>query len=209
MTNTNTQTEEQGQGHTSDHPIPGQVLTEGDIAAGWKLHDGGPNPVPGEMVDFTYANGSFSRNSPSEAVHWEHRGWFRLSRPQPEPSAPLNVSEGAEAAVERKAFDPQFYAELRKHALTALRYRRLFTINADGALAIIDQAAADRASHEALFAQIKARDERIAALEEGLRPFGELEANYHPDTSDGLPLHVRVTLGLIRRARTLTQGGQS
>jgi hypothetical protein len=45
---------------------------------------------------------------------------------------------------------------------------RLFTINADGALAIIDQAAADRASHEALSAQIKAREAEIDALTKAL-----------------------------------------
>ncbi|KQS55944.1 hypothetical protein ASG17_07790 [Brevundimonas sp. Leaf363] len=125
-----------------------------------------------------------------------------VSRPQPEPGA-----EGVEAAVERKAFDPQFYAELREHALTALRDRKPFTINADGALAIIDQAAADRASHEAQAAEIK-------ALKEGL----ELVAGLLPSLAgadgqpDGKVYAIYATKREIMAAKeiasTLTERGQ-
>lgn len=43
-------------------------------------------------------------------------------------------------------FAPEFYAALEDHAMTALRERKPFQINADGALALILQAAADRAA---------------------------------------------------------------
>jgi hypothetical protein len=47
---------------------------------------------------------------------------------------------------ERTPFDAVFYKELLDHAMTALRERKPFQLNADAAYVLIQQAAADRAA---------------------------------------------------------------
>ena len=85
--------------------------------------------------------------------------------------------EAVTAAEDRgdgdEPYAPSFYQQLREHAWTALRERKPFQINADGALAIIEQAASDHADNVSLRAENYRLTALVSRLEETIRADGE------------------------------------
>jgi hypothetical protein len=77
-------------------------------------------------------------------------GSVGMSEGKAEANAPILQDQEARG---EGAFSPSFYEALLAHALTALKERKPFQINADGAYALIAQAAADRKALAALSPQ--------------------------------------------------------
>ncbi|RYG87652.1 MAG: hypothetical protein EON59_06785 [Alphaproteobacteria bacterium] len=176
----------------SDHPTPGSVLTEADVP---KLRKGDVLRViqpgglfdDGETVCFagvsSYGEG-YIRVS-GKASGFYHDRFAFVSRPQPV-SVSEHVSgdakEGVEAAVERLTAE---VAERLKTQASMDAFVRDYpgdwgerpvpTITVD-----LEDLRTLLASHEAQAAEIKARDERIAALCQGLR----IERDWHERRAD-------------------------
>lgn len=100
---------------------------------------------------------------------WDHRSGdaIRIQRKAKESVVPA-LTDG-----DGEPFGPEYYAGLLAHAWECLRAGTPFTLNSDGAIAVIQKAASDRLSVTRLEAQASAYKERVEALEAVLLKFAD------------------------------------